>query len=425
MGLYLAELRQVVRLSRDEEAKLVSALLRGREAGQQLAGATSPEERAYLQAAVAYGQSARERLIHAYLGVPMSLAKRYRHVGIDPLDLVQEGNLALVEAIDSYQPTPDVPLVYWVYRRIRQALHGQAVGRDGMHQTVHTVVACRRIRQLQVVLEEQFGRPPRVAELAAASGFSVALVQQLCTAAQSPCSLSQPLGPDTTRVLGDTVVAPARTDVPALTRVLLAEVQTALVSLTPRQQQVVLLVCGFPDQVPKTYQEVAVQMGCTDRSVHNWYRAAIDHLRRCLLDSEEYAALVPMSDASSDVIALYRHARERRAALTLRKVQYDALGRPARVQVLADADELVLVPDPHGAYRVLRGAYPRVVITSIARERGMQAGRYVARVVDGVLRIGRYLGAQPYRGLARSVLQPVAPEDAPVPLAERAVGGGA
>jgi hypothetical protein len=257
----------------------------------------------------------------------------------------------------------------------------------------HVVKYRGRISVVVPALRERLDRQPTLAEIAAEIGISERMVRLSLATAQSIWSLSKRLSASTGLLLGDMVaaadVSEDATDTTAISEALLVSVRVALSTLTSLQRQVIDLTFGFQDQQPKGFRAVSECLGCHDKRVSwNVYHQAIDQLGRQLLSPADYAAPTSSSTAiaarqNTAVLSRLKTNREK-ATLSIRKNHYEALGRPSRVRVQAEADGLQIVPDPKGRYQVVeRAGHIYIAINSIARRQRMRAGRYAAQVVDG------------------------------------------
>ena len=399
LDIYLTEVRHRNRVPYDEEPGLLQAVIRARSAQRQLAEATSPDEYTSLQAVIDRGHIAREQLAKQFLGLVIKIAKTYRGCGVDFPDLIQEGNIGLLWAIDTYDPAQLSPLVAVICGKVRDTIREMLIRRGNLVRQPHHVYHLRRaINAILPALEEHLGRTPRVTEIAAAVSASPQMVQSILTATQPPRSLDQPRkhGGDGAQTLGDIIAAPHDTEAVALTHALIATLHNALEQLTPRQREVVDLVVGLTDQTPRTFAEVARQSGCSKSVPHETYRTAITKLRFLILgpDSDTITSVKKVRQSTDTTVYVQRVRYSLR--LTIRDHQYDRMGQPQAVTVTAAQPTLRVEAAPDGGQRVsIRkgGGQVSVAITSIARQRGMEVGYYAASMEGRTLCVGAYLGS--------------------------------
>ncbi len=285
ISLYLHEIGRYPLLTATEERDLAQQWEQGRFAQHRLEipdGDGEGIDREALVQEWESGKMARERLIKANFRLVIGIAKRYRGLGIPFMDLIQEGNLGLMKAVDKFDYRRGYRFSTYATWWIRQAI-GRAVidyGRT-IRLPVHLNERLRSLKRLSRRLEQELGREATPEELAAEAGISLKKVQQFLQLAQRPLSLEEPVGGEQESHLGELVEdanSPSPVEV-ATHRLLRQRVQEALDSLSPRESHVLQLRFGLQDGRSYTLEEVGRKFGITRERVRQIEKKALRKLR--------------------------------------------------------------------------------------------------------------------------------------------------
>jgi len=272
--LYLKEIGKVPLLTAQQEVSLARSVEAGLAAAQRIAhledayggAARVPEGHLHAEEkVVAEGLEAKQCLINANLRLVVSIAKRYRNAGMAFLDLIQEGNVGLMRAVDKFDYTKGFKFstyaTWWIRQAITRAIADQA---RTIRIPVHMVETLHKVSQAQRQLVQELGSEPSIDVLAARVEMAPARVRELLRMGQDTVSLEQPMGNEDFS-LGDLIedesaVVPAA----AAARALLNEaVNQALSELPERERQVVRMRFGLDDGQARTLEEVGKEFGVT------------------------------------------------------------------------------------------------------------------------------------------------------------------
>lgn len=282
--LYLREIGQVSLLSAEDESTLAREIERGAAARERLA---SPDcrvrsERAALEMAVARGDEARRQLIQANLRLVVSIAKRYMGSPLSFMDLIQEGNIGLMRAVEKFDYHKghrfSTYATWWIRQAISRAIAEQS---RLIRLPVHLSEAIGQLRRTMRQLEQSLGREPTPEELAQALGVSVRKVRRMLQASLQPISLEQPLGNDGEGQVGEFLAddAAAEPTEVATRRMLQHDVMQALMALPERERTVLQLRYGLTDGRRRTLEEVGSTFGITRERTRQIEAEALRHLR--------------------------------------------------------------------------------------------------------------------------------------------------
>jgi RNA polymerase primary sigma factor len=285
VGLYFAEMSEVPLLSHDEEVALAKQLERGKEAQRRLASnGHDTEERTRLEQLIEEGRKARESLVEANTRLVVSVAKRYRGMGMPFLDLIQAGNEGLLRAVDKFDYRRghkfSTYATWWIRQAVTRSLSDQ--GRT-IRLPIHLSDLIRRVFKVAQKLEQDIGRRPTPEEIAAEiKGLDPRKARWLLRVARRSISLDKPLGDEEDAgELGDFIVdETAPSPVQVTERQLLHEsLDRMLANLTPREARVLRLRFGLTGDHAHTLKEVGERIGVTRERVRQIEGKALRKLR--------------------------------------------------------------------------------------------------------------------------------------------------
>ena len=281
--MYLSDIGRHPLLTKDEEVRLAQVVEAGREAHTQLAlvgiSATRVRE---LRRVVRAGEAAVETFTNGNLRLVVSIAKRYQVGDLPLLDLVQEGNLGLMHAVEKFDWRKGFKFSTYATWWIRQAIaRGITNGGRTIRLPVHAGDLLNRVVKARARLEAQYGRRASVAELAADLEVSADKVAQILRHVVGPVSLSEPLRHDSDAQLGDVVedygaVSPFEA---AATALLSGEVAKMLAGLDDREREVIQLRFGLGYGRQRTLEEVGARFGLTHERIRQIEARAMEKLR--------------------------------------------------------------------------------------------------------------------------------------------------
>ena len=293
--LYLDGIGKYPLLSREDESRLARLIQEGREAKEQLARhRVHGPCRRQLALAVHEGDAATEQFINANLRLVVSLAKRYQASSLPLLDLVQEGNLGLLHAVDKFDRRKGFKFSTYATWWIKQAI---SRGIDNTGRTirlpVHAGDQVRKLLRTKRQMESQLGRAPTFAELASVLDIPEHDVIELLQQGTDPVSLDSHVGPDGDNELGDMVAdvsSPTPFDV-VCEAMLGSEVNKLLDVLDDREREIIRLRYGLDSGDSRTLEEVGLTLNLTRERIRQIERSALSKLRHPLSKNESHELL--------------------------------------------------------------------------------------------------------------------------------------
>ena len=259
--MYLKEIGKIPLLSVDEEMNLAKKIC-------------APEENVR--------KEARKKMAESNLRLVVSIAKRYMGRGMQLLDLIQEGNLGLLRAVEKFDYQKGFKFstyaTWWIRQAITRSIADQA---RTIRIPVHMVETINRLIKVQRKLVQELGREPKPIEVAKVMGIPVAKVREIMSFALEPVSMETPIGDEDDSHLGD-FLQDANAKVPvnfAMDVLLHDQLMEVIKSLTEREQKVILLRFGLEDGKPRTLEEVGKVFGITRERIRQIEAKALRKLR--------------------------------------------------------------------------------------------------------------------------------------------------
>jgi len=283
LPLYLKEIGRVPLLTASDEVRLSQAIERGRVAAEQLhAEDFAPNEREALEQDVCSGNAARADLCAANLRLVVSVARRYSNRGVPLIDLIQEGNLGLLRAVEKFDWRRGFKFSTYATWWIRQAVT-RAIADDArtIRIPVHLFDVVNRMARIAGQLHQEFGREPTDAELGAALDLSPERVRELAQVLPHPMSLDGLVGEDQDTRLSDVVADENAVNIEAAAefQLLVDQIQDTLLTLTPRERRVIERRFGLTDDQEQTLTAIGREIGVTRERIRQIESTALKKLR--------------------------------------------------------------------------------------------------------------------------------------------------
>ena len=281
--IYLREIGRVPLLTAEDEVELAKAIEAGLFAEEKLGGGMPMLDaiNSDLELLVAEGTRAKQRLTEANLRLVVSIAKRYIGRGLVFLDLIQEGNLGLIRAVEKFDYTRGYKFstyaTWWIRQAITRAIADQA---RTIRVPVHMVETINKLARVQRQLHQELGREATAAEIGAELGLEVGRVAEIQRIAQEPVSLQSPIGEEESD-LGDFIEdADAVVPMEAAAFIMLQDqLDRVLDQLAEREQRIIQLRFGLTDGHPRTLEEVGREFGVTRERIRQIESKTLAKLR--------------------------------------------------------------------------------------------------------------------------------------------------
>ena len=282
--MYLQEIGQVPLLTAAQEVTLAKAMEAGDAARQQLEREeySSANGRFELQRFYNSGCDARQHLIQANLRLVVSIAKKYTSYGLTMMDLVQEGNIGLMRAVEKFDYTKghkfSTYATWWIRQAITRAIADQS---RTIRLPVHMGEAISQVKRTSHKLQQSMQREPTPEEIAEAMGISAGKVRRTLEASMHPLSLEMPVGQEGEGRMGD-FIEDDRISTPseaAAASMLREQIEEVLQKLPERERKIIQLRYGLKDGRYRTLEEVGVEFGITRERIRQIEAVALRKLR--------------------------------------------------------------------------------------------------------------------------------------------------
>jgi RNA polymerase sigma factor (sigma-70 family) len=282
--LYLDEIGRHQLLTKDDEARLGHTIQTARKAAAELSEPVDlpPERRRELETLVAAGEEATQTFVNANLRLVVSVAKRYQGSKLPLLDLVQEGNLGLIHAVEKFDYRKGFKFSTYATWWIRQAItRGIAASAHTIRLPLHARDLVGQVERTMGRLQMELGRSPTSEEVAHELGLRPQQVVDALRLGSEPRSISEPLSDDSDADLGDVIADPtaASPEDEAVSGVIPAEISRLLAVLDKREREVLRLRFGLDQGEPRTFDEVGARFNLTREGIRQIESRALAKLR--------------------------------------------------------------------------------------------------------------------------------------------------
>ncbi|HEX6290739.1 MAG TPA: RNA polymerase sigma factor RpoD, partial [Herpetosiphonaceae bacterium] len=281
--MYLQEIGQVSLLTAQQEVELAKAMEAGNHARHMLRNEMlNWEERCVAQRLVEAGNEARRHLIQANLRLVVSIAKKYTSYGLTMMDLIQEGNIGLMRAVEKFDYTKghkfSTYATWWIRQAITRAIADQS---RTIRLPVHMGEAISQVKRTSHKLQQSMQREPTPEEIADAMGITAGKVRRTLEASMHPLSLEMPVGQDGEGRMGDFIederlATPAEAAAQTMLR---EQIDEVLDKLPERERKIIQLRYGLKDGKYRTLEEVGVEFGITRERIRQIEAVALRKLR--------------------------------------------------------------------------------------------------------------------------------------------------
>lgn len=283
--VYLNGIGKTALLTAEDEVNLAKTIEVGLYAEYLLENSPEPLSRAMkrdLKILVKEGRKARSHLLEANLRLVVSLAKRYTGRGMPLLDLIQEGNLGLIRAMEKFDYTKGFKFSTYATWWIRQAItRGMADQSRTIRLPVHLVEQVNKLSRIKREMYQQLGREATNEELAEESGIEEHKIEMLLRQSRDPVSLDMPVGADEEAPLGDFIEDSEATDAETAVVASLrhSDIRDVIGTLEQREQDVIRMRYGLDDGVPRTLDQIGREFGLSRERVRQIEREVMSKLR--------------------------------------------------------------------------------------------------------------------------------------------------
>ena len=283
--VYLNGIGKTALLTAEDEVELAQTIEVGLYAEHLLKNSEEPLTRAMkrdLKVLAKDGKKARSHLLEANLRLVVSLAKRYTGRGMPLLDLIQEGNLGLIRAMEKFDYSKGFKFSTYATWWIRQAItRGMADQSRTIRLPVHLVEQVNKLSRIKREMYQHLGREATNEELAEESGIEESKIEMLLRQSRDPVSLDMPVGADEEAPLGDFIEDSEATDAESAVVASMrhSDIRAVLNTLEPREQDVIRLRYGLDDGVPRTLDQIGRRFGLSRERVRQIEREVMSKLR--------------------------------------------------------------------------------------------------------------------------------------------------
>ena len=282
--LYLVDIGRHELLTKDDEARLGETIRLGASAREELetGKGLSPSRKRELRRQISAADTATDTFVKANLRLVVSIAKKYQSSGLPLLDLIQEGNLGLMHAVEKFDHRKGFKFSTYATWWIRQAItRGIANTGRTIRLPVHAGDLATRVRKVAAELELQLHRHPRIDELAEACEMDVAQLTEILRYGSEPVSLDETVGEDSDTEFGELVAdqSAANPLEEAITAALPREIEKMLRPLDDRERQILRLRFGLDRGEPRTLEEVGEHFDLTRERIRQIESRAMSKLR--------------------------------------------------------------------------------------------------------------------------------------------------